>query len=347
MLSAGRDHATANANRALPGLEIPRTLRHHRPDRPVSDKVPCPPVIDLYVAIWRVSGRRQVILILLSLVIAALAAVPLSYQKEIINALTDGDMALDALLRLGAGMMAFIVLSLGLKWLMGYLSGILGEDIIRVLRKRIYTMSREAPGENRAAVPTGTLTTAISAEAEELGKFTGSAFSEPVVQIGTLISVIGYVASTQPGLGTIALLMIAPQVVLVLVSQRQVNRLVADRVRVLRQSSDRIVGSDIDTVAQGVLDDFDAIFATRRRIFIWKLSTKFVLSTINGAGLVGVLMLGGWLVLQGRTDVGTVVAALIGLGRVQAPTAFLIAFYRQVSATRVKFDLLREIIREA
>ena len=88
-------------------------------------------MIDLYAAIWRVSGRRQIILILLSLVIAALAAVPLSYQKEIINTLTDGDMALNALLGLGAGMMAFILLSLGLKWLMGHLSGILGEDIIR------------------------------------------------------------------------------------------------------------------------------------------------------------------------------------------------------------------------
>ena len=54
-----------------------------------------------------------------------------------------------------------------------------------------------------------------------------------------------------------------------------------------------------------------------------------------------VLMLGGYLVLQGRTDVGTVVAATMGLSRIQGPTAFLIAFYRQVSANRVKFDLLR------
>ena len=56
------------------------------------------------------------------------------------------------------------------------------------------------------------------------------------------------------------------------------------------------------------------------------------------------LMLGGWLVLQGRTDVGTVVAATLGLSRLQGPTAFLIAFYRQVSANRVKFELLRDIL---
>jgi ABC-type bacteriocin/lantibiotic exporter with double-glycine peptidase domain len=68
-----------------------------------------------------------------------------------------------------------------------------------------------------------------------------------------------------------------------------------------------------------------------------------MLSVINGAGTVGVLMLGGWLVLQGKTDVGTVVAATRGLNRILGPPAFLIAFYRQVSANRIKFELMLEL----
>lgn len=52
-------------------------------------------------------------------------------------------------------------------------------------------------------------------------------------------------------------------------------------------------------------------------------------------------MVGGWLALQGRSDVGTVVAATAGLARLQQPWAQLIAFYRETSAVRVKFDLLR------
>lgn len=300
-------------------------------------------MLDMYIAIWRISGRRQIILILLSIVIAALAAVPLGFQKEIVNLLTNGDATPQTLYLLCGGMMAMILLSLALKWLMGYRSGVLGEDIIRLIRKLLYTGSQQdVPGNN--PVPTGTLTTAISAEAEELGKFAGSAYSEPVVQIGTLISVIGFIASTQPGLGMIALMMIIPQVVLVLATQAKINTLVAERVRVLRSATNRLIVSDTGDIAQSVLDDFDAIFETRRSMFIWKLSTKFLLSTINGAGTVAVLMLGGWLVLQGRTDVGTVVAATLGLSRLQGPTGFLIAFYRQVSATRVKYELLRDVI---
>lgn len=298
-------------------------------------------MLKLYVAIWRVSGRRQISLILLSFAIAGLAAVPLSYQKDIINALTAGDIAGEALYRLGAEMMLFIFISLAFKWVLGYRSGVLGEDIIRLLRNRLYLRSFNKTAD---PVPIGTLTTTVSAEAEELGKFTGSAFSEPVVQIGTLISVIGYIASTQPGLGAIALAMIIPQIILVLLTQNKVNSFVADRVKILRRTSNEMVQTETDTASQSVLDDFDAIFETRRRMFVWKLSTKFVVSTINGLGMIAVLMLGGWLVLQGRTDVGTVVAATIGLGRIQGPTAFLIAFYRQVSATRVKFDLLSSVL---
>ncbi|PCJ05256.1 MAG: ABC transporter permease [Rhodobacteraceae bacterium] len=300
-------------------------------------------MLQLYTAIWRVSGRRQLVLIALSVAIAALAALPLKFQQDIVNALTDGEATADTLFWLGAGMMGAILLSLALKWLMGVRSGVLGEDIIRFIRKRLYTDTNRNQLEP-SAIQTGTLTTAISAEAEELGKFAGSAYSEPVVQIGTLISVIGFIASTQPGLGAIALAMIVPQVVLVLFTQGRINTLVANRVRLLRQATNQIGAAETNTVVQSVLDEFDSIFEARRRMFIWKLSTKFLLSTINGVGTVAVLMLGGWLVLQGRTDVGTVVAATLGLARLQAPTAFLIAFYRQVSANRVKFELLRDIL---
>ena len=302
-------------------------------------------MLQLYLAIWRISGRRQIVLIILSVAIAALAAVPLGFQREIINFLTKPGPEPRFLFLLGAGMLATALISLGLKWLSGHRSGVLGEDTIRLIRMRLFTeTASEITGQ--AAVPPGTLTTVISAEAEELGKFVGGAFSEPVMQIGTLISVIGFIAATQPGLGTIALAMIAPQVILVLATQTQVNALVAQRVRILRRATNNIVATQSEELVQSVLDDFDAIFETRRRMFLWKLSTKFLLSAINAAGTVAVLMLGGWLVLQERTDVGTVVAATMGLARLQAPTAFLIAFYRQVSATRVKFELLRDVMQQ-
>lgn len=296
-------------------------------------------MLELYKVIWRVSAGRQIVLILLSICIAALAAVPLNFQKEIVNLLTEADMKTSELFWLGAGMMGAILLSLLLKWVMGYRSGVLGEDLIRLIRNGLVT----GTASGRVHVPVGTLSTAVSAEAEEVGKFAGGAFSDPVVQIGTLISVIGFIASTQPKLGMIATALIIPQVVIVLVSQRTVNKLVAERVRILRHSTDTLTTKDIAEAENAIQDAYDQIYDTRRTMFIWKLSSKFLLSTINGVGTVLVLMLGGYLVIQKQTDVGTVVAATMGLSRIQSPTAFLIAFYRQVSANRVKFELLRDL----
>ncbi|WP_170515109.1 ABC transporter transmembrane domain-containing protein [Ruegeria atlantica] len=299
-------------------------------------------MLKLYAAIWRASAGRQIFLIVLSIAIAGLAAVPLEFQRDIVNHLTSNDISTERLLYLGAGMMSVILLSLALKWLLGYRAGTLGEDLIRMIRQRLLVRSSDL-SETGEKMRSGTMTTAISAEAEELGKFAGGAFSDPVVQIGTLISVIGYISSTQPGLGMIAFSMIVPQIVIVLVSQRKVNVFVAERVRILRSSTDRLTTEDIDAVARDIEAQFDDIYNTRRRMFLWKLSAKFLLSVINGAGTVGVLMLGGYLVLNGKTDVGTVVAATSGLGRIQGPTAFLIAFYRQVSANRIKYELMLEL----
>lgn len=289
------------------------------------------PVIQLYAAIWQASDRRQIILILLSLAIAGLAAVPLEFQKNIVNLLADGTLAARELYLLGAGMMAAILLSLTLKGIAGYRAGVLGEDLIRLIRTHLVEEAKtQAPGRR---VPAGSLATAVSAEAEELGKFAGSAFSEPVVQIGTLISVIGYIAMTQPGLGLIALAMIAPQVVLVLVTQKRINLLVAERVRLLRRATDVITSADLDEAARRVTNEFDAIFEARRTMFIWKLSTKFLLSTINGAGVIAVLMLGGWLVLKGRNGCGH------RGRRNRGPRS-------HSGANQVKFELLRGLLRD-
>ena len=241
---------------------------------------------------------------------------------------------------LGGGMMLVILLSLSLKCLMGYRSKLLGEDVIRLIRKRLLTSAAKQE-KSQGEILTGTLSTAISVEAEELGEFAGNAFSEPVMQVGTLISVIGFVASTQPGLGIVAFSMIAPQAGIVLLTQSKVNALLAERVRLLRRTTDLITATELQAAVNSVIEDIDHIYDVTRIMFRWKVSTKFLLSAITGAGTVTVLMLGGLFILDGRTDVGTVVAATIGLSRLQGPTTFLISFYRQVSANRIEFELLR------
>lgn len=294
-------------------------------------------MIKYYKAIWQATGSRQMVIVIVSLLIAALAAFPLHYQKNIINGLTEKTLTTSQLQTLCLIMGGFILLSLALKWILGYLSSVLGEDVIRLLRNRVCEVSAAANGSTDR-LEYGVEANMVSAEAEQVGQFTGSAVSEPVMQGGTLLVVIGYIAVNHHMLGLITLCMVFSQIIVAMISQKRVNELVSDRIYILREATNWLVN---ETRAAEITESFDNIFKTRKRIFAWKLSSKFVVSTVTGAATVGILLVGGWQVLEGKTDVGTVVAATVGLARLQAPTKELIAYYRQFSATAVKFDLLQ------
>jgi ABC-type bacteriocin/lantibiotic exporter with double-glycine peptidase domain len=192
----------------------------------------------LYGVIWRITGRQQLLLIALSVIVAALAAAPLRFQQLVINGLVeDGDIYRVAWLC--ADLLGVTLLSAALKFALSFRMSILGE-----------------------------------------------------------------------------------------------------RVQALRDASDRISESALARVEDEVVADFQRAFGTRRRLFLLKLSSKFALSAISVAGAVGVLFLGGWLVLNGRTDVGTVVASLTGLTRIERPWRELVSFFRNASTVRVKYAML-------
>jgi ABC-type bacteriocin/lantibiotic exporter with double-glycine peptidase domain len=141
-----------------------------------------------------------------------------------------------------------------------------------------------------------------------------------------------------------ALGVVLPQAVIVVAIQRRINHRVRERVQALRDASDRISESDLRRVEDAVVADFQSAFETRRKIFFLKLSSKFVLSAISVAGAVGILFLGGWLVLNGRSDVGTVVASLTGLARIEQPWRELVSFFRSASTVRVQYAMLVDAV---
>ncbi len=301
-------------------------------------------MLRLYRAIWQVSRKEQLLLILLSLLVASLAAVPLKFQQLVINTLVEAG-TLARLAWLCAGFLGVVLLSAGLKFLLNLRISVLGERIVLLMRERLYGNAVHDTREAGAAAPKrGTLVTMLTAEAEGVGSFAGSAVAAPLLQIGTLLSVLAFVFVQQPGLGIVVAAVVVPQAVIVVALQNRINLEVRVRVQVLRDASDRISQSDLEAVDAAVAEDFHLAFEIRRRIFALKLGVKLVLGAITGLGAVTILFLGGWFVLQGRTDVGTVVASLSGLARIDGPWRELIRFFRQASTVRVKYEMLVEAL---
>ncbi len=286
----------------------------------------------LYRSILAETGARQAGLVAVALAIAALAAAPLELQKTIINGLAQS-MTVDDLLRLSALYAGVVLLVAALKLGLGYGVARTGDFAARHIRRRL--LDREAAG---SSVPSGTLVTMLTGEAETIGGFAGSAFALPVVQVGTLLSVLVFIAASQPMLGLLAFAVVAPQALIVLGVQRRVTMLVRDRVRLIQHASDALVNADGDYA--GPRRDFEEVYDIQRRINRLKQISKFALNALSTLGLVAILALGGWLALHGRTDVGTVVAAIGGLARIAKPWNELIAFYRQWSVVRARHELL-------
>ena len=298
-------------------------------------------MIELYRTIWRVTGRQQVLLIALSMLISVLAAAPLKFQQLVINGLVYGG-DVRGLGWLCGGFLGVVLLSAALKFALNYRLAILGERIVMLIRERLYANYVADAAVGTADLPRrGTLVTMLSAEAEAVGAFAGAAIATPLMQIGTLISVIR-LHPGEPALARHA----GPGRRRAAGGDRgalqsRINHRVRERVQSLRDASDRISDSDLARVEDAVVADFREVFETRRRIFLLKLSSKFALSVLSALGVVGVLFLGGWLVLHGRSDVGTVVASLTGLSRIEGPWRDLVAFFRTASTIRVKFAMLR------
>jgi ABC-type multidrug transport system fused ATPase/permease subunit len=304
---------------------------------------------EFYGFVWRSTASRQIVLIILAVMAAALAMAPLELQRHIINTLAGHEKIENLVWLCGAYLTAALCIG-GLKYTVNIRSAGLGESMVRSLREDIFNScssltADEALGEN-IKNKSGTVVTMISTEAEAVGKFVGDCISTPIVQAGTMLSVLGYMVYTEPLLGLVVLFIAVPQIFIVPIIQRRINEQVRGRTRTLRRAGDLIVddmqgsrGSD-SSLGSEIRKAFELIYSVRLRVFKLKFGLKFLVSALQSAGVFALLFFGGIMVLNGRTEIGIVVAFISGLDRVLDPWRELIAFVRSTSSAKVQFDLI-------
>jgi ABC-type multidrug transport system fused ATPase/permease subunit len=304
----------------------------------------------LYRYIWAMTSHEQILLVVLSAMISVLAMVPLEFQRHVINSLAYKEHIEKLALLCGGYFLASLAIT-GLKWRLNLKTSALGETTVRNLREVLYDRHSEFRADvseaNSRTDQTGTLVTMISAEADKLGNFAGEAISTPLVQIGTLISVLTYMLATAPRLGVVVLILAMPQAVLAPVVQKTINVRVKERVKSLRAANDLIV-SAVHAPAQGenagIAAAFDTILQNQLRIFRLKYGSRALINAFNTGAAVTILFVGGWMVIDGRTEIGIVVAFLSGLDKIVEPSRELIAFFRTTSSITVQFELISDAL---
>jgi ABC-type multidrug transport system fused ATPase/permease subunit len=304
-------------------------------------------MFEFYRYVWLSTKRRQVPLILLAMLAAVLAMVPLELQRHIINTLAGRERP-DALLVLCAGYLAAAWSISGLRYLLNTRSAGLGESAILILRRDVHRVGRSMLGGTReskgGADRAGTLIAMIASEAEAVGKLIGECISTPLVQAGTLLSVLGYMLWTETELGVVVLLVAIPQVLITPLIQRRINALVKVRVGRLRDASD-IVAEEMRPPAADrtpqILQAFEEIYGVRLRVFRLKFAMKLALNGLQSVSVFILLLVGGLMVLRGQTEIGIVVAFISGLDRIVEPLRELIAFLRATAVAKVQYDMIQ------
>lgn len=304
------------------------------------------PARSLLRYVWRMSGPHQIWVCLLALVVASLSMVPLELQRRIINDAIEGhDVRLLAVL--GAGYLTVLVLQFGLKFSLRLYQGWLSESAVRHCREHLARTHQNRTESAANADGQGRAVSVIATEIDKVGGFVGEGLSQPVVNVGMLVAIGGYMLAVEPMVAILSFLFVLPQGVIVPVVQSRINRLIENRLSLLRELSDTIVESGDrpdESENAAVRSRLGRIYANRIRIFVLKFAMKGSVNLLNGLAPLSVLLVGGYLAMEGETTLGVVVAFMSGFERLADPLRDLLAYYRIAAQANVQHRMIAKWI---
>ncbi|MEO8859389.1 MAG: hypothetical protein ABI343_20585 [Burkholderiaceae bacterium] len=293
--------------------------------------------------ILRVSGRHQIGLLVLSVIVFLLSAAPLEIQRRIVNdAFKHGQV--QPIVWLALAYFGVALLEGGIKVVLNIYRAWVSETAVLDLRRLVYALTSESAWQSDAADSQGTEVSMVLTEVEPIGGFAGISVSEPILQIGVLLSVFGYLVYLQPMVALLCALAFSPQLVFVPLMQRAINLRSAERIQILREVGGSIIDSHPHVpFVPGTQDaEIQHVFELNMGIFKIKFTMYFLMNLMHHLGVATALGVGGYYVVQGRIDIGTVVAFVSGLAKVNDPWGDLVDWFREMTLVRTRYRLLRD-----
>lgn len=300
----------------------------------------------LLVFIWQVSGRRQILLCALTVIVSLLTTLPLELQRRIVDDAIHGK-TVNLLLLLSAAYLGVLLVQGGLKYLLNVYRGYMVEHVALDLRHRIFDGTQGKDGAH--LVKQGAIVSMVAAEVEDLAGFVGDSVSFPLLQAGTALSAMGYLIWVEPRIALFAILLYLPQLFVVPLGQRRINRWGNIHARLLRKMGDTIVGAGFDRhgrpkFRRRFMRLVTGAFRTRRAVYRVKFFLTFFGNFLDALAPLIVLSVGGWLVIQGEVEVSTLVVFITGFQKVADPWDQLLTFYRTASNANVKYHLIADAL---
>jgi ABC-type multidrug transport system fused ATPase/permease subunit len=292
------------------------------------------------------SGLHQLFLLALTVSVFLLEVVPLELQRRIVNDLVK-HRPFSWVVALCAVYAGTVLVQGGTKLALNIYRSWVGERAKRDLRRRVHTFVETPDAASPAAEAQGIAVSMIVAEVEPIGGFVGESVSEPLLQVGIMLSVLSYLTHIDPWMALAAFGLFFPQLVFVPLLQAAVNRRTGARIRVLRQLGiSMIAGNGGADDESSPADDrrIEQAFALDMGIFKLKFTMNFLMNICNHLQIISALLVGGWWVYTGNIEIGGVVAFISGIGRLNDPWGDLVNYFRDVNVTQIKYRLLADAV---
>ncbi len=291
--------------------------------------------------IGRHSWRAQLWVLTITIATFPFVYLSLEVPKIIINdAIGGGDgprevlgFALDRrvyLLGLCAALLALFLIVNTLKWTLNVAMGRTGERMLRRMRFTLFEHVMRFPMSRFRGARQGEIVQSMMGEIEPIGMFIGEALATPAFQGGLLAVFTGFILVQDFWLGLAAVAMIPVQAWLIPRMQARVIRLNRERAVGARRVAD-FIGESVgaigaikaDGAARWRLARLSSLLhgqgAIRLALFKRKYAIKAINNVLNQLPPFFFYAVGGWQVIEGRLDLGALVAAIAAQAQMAAP----------------------------
>ncbi len=298
------------------------------------------PVVKRSLYSWVFSGNVKLQIVLLFIIIFTVFArvVPLEMQKRIVNeAINLKD--IDLLFVYCGIYLSAVITASGLKYLINILQNLISQRALAGMRKGLYHHILTLPLNFFRTTQPGMVVSSLVTELASPSNFVGMAVAVPVTNILTLLAFAGYLLWLNPLLAALSLAIYPLVIFLVPLLQKRVN--IANKKRV---EATRVMSSKIGEAIAGIHEiqgngayhienqKYDRLVEKLMKIrIVWNRYRTGIKITNNFFVSLGpflVFILGGFLAIKGRLELGSLVAFLSAQEKLYDPWKELIEFYQ-------------------
>ncbi|MDK1386008.1 Lactococcin-G-processing and transport ATP-binding protein LagD [Ensifer psoraleae] len=252
------------------------------------------------------------------------------------------------LLALSLVFLLLVIINGLFKFYINTYKGRLGERLLRRIRfELVDRVLRFPPGHFKRVKP-AEISTMIKDEVEPLGGFTGDAFVQPALLGGQALTALIFILLQSLWLGLIAAFIVAIQAVIIPRMRRRLIVLGRERQLTARELSGRVseIVDGIGTIRGHDTSNYERadiaarlgrIFKIRYDLYQWKFLVKFLNNFLAQVTPFLFYSIGGYFALQGRLDIGQLVAVIGAYKDLPGPLKELIDWDQARQDVQVKY----------